>query len=184
MLSIMLNRWDKYVYSTHIVQTTFSISICSMVLDAAYSIHDRVFFDNLGQILLHAIVVSLWHHKLNRMRYNIIPSSIYIAVSDYFLEDLPPVIRYPDISDMLWVCHYTTNASLISLFFMVTLDQGQWPRVMFTKGNAPGSKWHLARSYPTYTPTQKKGNFRKVAFLLGKSVLLELKKYKPKDNKL
>ncbi len=22
---------------------------------------------------------------------------------------------------------------------MVTLDQGQWPRVMYTKGNAPGS---------------------------------------------
>ncbi len=29
---------------------------------------------------------------------------------------------------------------------------------------------HLAQSLLTYTPPQKKGNFRKVAFLLGKSV--------------
>ncbi len=52
---------------------------------------------------------------------------------------------------------------------MVTLDQGQWPRVICTKGNAPGS--NLAQSSLTYTPSQKKGNFRKVAFLLGKSVI-------------
>ncbi len=31
------------------------------------------------------------------------------------------------------------NATLISRFFMVTLDQGQWPQVMSTQGNAPGS---------------------------------------------
>ncbi len=31
------------------------------------------------------------------------------------------------------------NATLISRFFMVTVDQGQWPRVMCTKGNAPES---------------------------------------------
>ncbi len=42
------------------------------------------------------------------------------------------------------------NATLISRFFMVTLDQGSL----------------------TYTPPQKKGNFRKVAFLLGKSVCI------------
>ncbi len=34
-------------------------------------------------------------------------------------------------------------------------------------------KWHLAQSSPTYTPPQKKGNFRKVVFLLGKSVSFE-----------
>ena len=32
-------------------------------------------------------------------------------------------------------------------------------------------KWHLAQSSPTYIPPQKKGNFQKVAFLLGKSVV-------------
>ena len=34
-------------------------------------------------------------------------------------------------------------------------------------------KWNLAQSSLTYTPPQKKGNFRKVAFLLGKSVIDE-----------
>ncbi len=56
---------------------------------------------------------------------------------------------------------------------MVTLDQGQWPRVMSTKGNAPGrneQKRTLVQILLTYTPPQKKGNFRKVAFLFGKSV--------------
>ena len=43
-----------------------------------------------------------------------------------------------------WQCQVYTlfpkrNATLISRFFMVTLDQGQWPQVMCTKGNAPGS---------------------------------------------
>ncbi len=31
-------------------------------------------------------------------------------------------------------------------------------------------KWNLAQSSLTYTPPQKKRNFRKVVFLLGKSV--------------
>ncbi len=68
------------------------------------------------------------------------------------------------------------NATLISRFFLVTLDQGQWPQVMWTKGNGvfeePGAmyKWNLTQSSLAYTPPQKKGNFRKVAFLLGKSV--------------
>ena len=44
--------------------------------------------------------------------------------------------------------------------FMVTLDQGQWPKVMPTFGP----------KFTTYTPSKKKDNFRKVAFLLGKSV--------------
>ncbi len=59
------------------------------------------------------------------------------------------------------------NTTLISRFFMVTLDHDQWPRVMCTKGMY---KWNLDQSSLTYTPPQKKGNFRKVAFLLGKSV--------------
>ncbi len=60
---------------------------------------------------------------------------------------------------------------------MVTLDQGQRPQVMCTKGNAPRSNRQKSIVEMTfgpnlliYTPPQKKGNFRKVAFLLGKSV--------------
>ncbi len=56
------------------------------------------------------------------------------------------------------------SATLISRFFMVALDQGQWPHVMSPKRNAPESNRHLAQSLPTYTPPQKKGNFRKVSF--------------------
>ncbi len=45
-------------YTTRVVHEHVVCFDFRMVLDAAYSIHDRVFFDNLGQILLHAVVVS------------------------------------------------------------------------------------------------------------------------------
>ncbi len=55
------------------------------------------------------------------------------------------------------------NATLISRFFMVTLDQCQWPRVMCTMGNGvfdtllQGAmyKWNLAQSSLIYTPPQR-----------------------------
>ncbi len=40
------------------------------------------------------------------------------------------------------------NATLISRFFMVTLDQGQWPQVISTKGNAPGSNRQKTYTLP------------------------------------
>ena len=54
---------------------------------------------------------------------------------------------------------------------MVTLDQGQWPQVMSTKGNAPG-KWHLAQSSLTYIPPQKAAS-EKLCFFLGWVYLLQ-----------
>ncbi len=55
---------------------------------------------------------------------------------------------------------------LISGIFIVTLDQGQWLQVMSPTGNAPGTIW--LKNSLTYTLTQKKGNFIRVAFFGGR----------------
>ncbi len=54
------------------------------------------------------------------------------------------------------------NATLISRFFIVTLDQGQWPRGMSIQGNAPGSNQEQCKNviwpkvhWPTLFPKRK-----------------------------
>ncbi len=60
----------------------------------------------------------------------------------WFPEGAPGNSQPPEIIQLKCVDHTLfpkRNATLISRFFTVTLDQGQWPQVMSTKGNAPGS---------------------------------------------
>jgi sodium/hydrogen exchanger-like protein 3 len=38
---------------------------CSIILEAAYSLNDRAFVDNLGTILLYAVLVgNIWHKNI------------------------------------------------------------------------------------------------------------------------
>ncbi len=55
------------------------------------------------------------------------------------------------------------NATLISRFFKVTLDQRQWPQVMCTKGNEIWSKVH----WPTLLP-KRKATSEKLRFFWGR----------------
>ena len=68
------------------------------------------------------------------------------------------------------------NATLIFRFFMVTLDQGQWPRFMRTKGNAPWSNCYQEQCtneiwpkvhWPTLLP-KRKATSEKLRFFWGR----------------
>ena len=77
-------------------------------------------------------------------------------------------LRFENIAFRYWVVFYTLPQKKRNFNFQIFYgDPGPGS---VTPGHVHQGKWNLAQSSLTYTPPQKKGNFRKVAFLLGKSV--------------
>ncbi len=89
--------------------------------------------------------------------------------------------RHHPIKYIFYIDKYTLPQKKRNFNFRIFYDDagpGSVTPVMSSKGNGvfdklvPGAlqKWHLVQISLTYTPPQKKDNFRKVVFLLGKSV--------------
>ena len=57
-----MTQLKKVMFSLLMLQKSF-VYIFRIILEAAYSLYDRAFFDNLATILLMAVVVSLMAHS-------------------------------------------------------------------------------------------------------------------------